>query len=1658
MAEKQECPLTTSLENDEKKEDEEVQDAASDESEEDDDDSDDEDLFEVEKIISRKKQNGVFLYRVRWKGYSPSSDTWEPQENLDIVADMVREFDARQDDKAKSRQEERRIRKLRMEGKKLPGEESSSDDTDSGKEESQLCETTRFFKRLEKDKDLVWTQPDLYSKVKSRSASLTSKKEERVEESKAPTSSIDKSPPSQSESHRGRGRPRGGGTPREKGGAGRGRGRPPKKTAGGSSDKGEDGGDSSSQRKSSGRGRGRPRKKSEKGSSSETVSEDSSLESDGSGTDAKKGTGEKGESGSPAPSADEDHSEKPSNDTSEKKKDSDPEEPALVKKKPRGRPPKTAGTDSHKPKNKDKGNSEDSTPAAKSTGKSRGRPRKVTSEDNDTDPSKTKGKGRGRGRPKKKPMEGTSESGDHVSRPAGASKDKKVKKKRKDKDTPPEKSVKDSSDENEDSDEPAFPGKKSTAALSQKLTSDSEENEDVPILPVKKKKRQKQPQKNVISDSSDDSEPDGAASLAKNSPVVPERSKMSAITEHSDKNDSADDLSSARKNGKQKNQTHPIPKIEMSVQEGEESISTSEEKVISKAKKKKKKSQKKLIIEDTEDDVSDDSSAVKKTSEPPCTGEEKKTKKKKETKSKKDPKSKKEHSSSKETTAKKNSSKSGKISPLNIFSKLESTLPSVANAGEFEKKSDPAVEDSRNTAEKSKTNIPVSSPASAKASTEQSNKTTVPTPSVRSQPKAVIPVLEKFAMTSLTDSFALEADDKGSAESKAAAATKPGIKEEKAEPRSSQKKVLNNNKESKEATVSQKKNLPKGQQKSMKRKLDTAVKHTMAVKEGEASPVKAASLKPPSTPTQVSVSKKPTPVQSSFLADSHGAASSEPPSGPVENSAPSSDPSVATSASSKSQVAHTDSALKDAKPASFPTSQKLPAEAKVKSSKSKGKEASSKSHKTGPKSKSSSAKAEKQKSEKEGKSTDKNVKSATLSSVQLPSTESGVPSSVSAANIPSDAVKVTAPNKELSARSTSVGIDVQKPDASGAKTARQETSESRVSKSDAISSGIIRPPAVEKPVTTADQTDSKPLIQAEADDLKRKYSFSSDRPSSLTSDAGKHSLLRTGSASDLSATMSSGSGRQSMLRSGSSSELSTSLGSGVLGRPSLYPLTTSSPGRSTPTPSSLTSTPSKDTTSPGMFSSPGVTSRDMSSLYPYAGRDYSLLSRASSWGSSSPRDQAHTSPKDPQLSGASPKDLLSPSRDLSQTSASQASLGYSPMGYLSGMGSLGMGSLSSRAGGYSRDLFSLGSSRQDFNANIPGKDSTDKLYSPKSLYRSSSFSSTEGDRPKQSRGMDQALGEALCKVDLEYVEKLVLAPVTPMELSHDELRQAVIDGNCYLVERALGAKRYDVDLPDNKGYTLLMNAVLKGYDDLSIHLLTHGANAEVQVKGVTALMLAVEHAESCTVYMLLEMGAHVNTVDNSGETALFKAVRRGDKQILKLVLEHGADFNWISGARLTALQTAKQYCLADIDVTLTDHIHRVVETFEVEVRRVMGGAARLLSSLFPHRCVSLRDTETVTIPFQYSPTLPAKPSQGCLLFIAHARFDPEVRCRLYGQCAVRKVTVNGVNQLCITEENNFVMVFHPLITGWNELVINTQKDPMSKAKLIVCAYKTELMQ
>jgi hypothetical protein len=41
-------------------------------------------IFEVEKIVSKKVEDGKTLYQIKWKGYSITDNTWEPIEHLNI--------------------------------------------------------------------------------------------------------------------------------------------------------------------------------------------------------------------------------------------------------------------------------------------------------------------------------------------------------------------------------------------------------------------------------------------------------------------------------------------------------------------------------------------------------------------------------------------------------------------------------------------------------------------------------------------------------------------------------------------------------------------------------------------------------------------------------------------------------------------------------------------------------------------------------------------------------------------------------------------------------------------------------------------------------------------------------------------------------------------------------------------------------------------------------------------------------------------------------------------------------------------------------------------------------------------------------------------------------------------------------------------------------------------------------------------------------------------------------------------------------------------------------------------------------------------------------------------------------------------------------------
>jgi hypothetical protein len=70
---------------------EEEEDADADEGEE---ESGEDEIFEAEHLVEKKRENGRWLWLVKWKGYSSKDNTWEPTEN--ISKDLIADFEKRQ--------------------------------------------------------------------------------------------------------------------------------------------------------------------------------------------------------------------------------------------------------------------------------------------------------------------------------------------------------------------------------------------------------------------------------------------------------------------------------------------------------------------------------------------------------------------------------------------------------------------------------------------------------------------------------------------------------------------------------------------------------------------------------------------------------------------------------------------------------------------------------------------------------------------------------------------------------------------------------------------------------------------------------------------------------------------------------------------------------------------------------------------------------------------------------------------------------------------------------------------------------------------------------------------------------------------------------------------------------------------------------------------------------------------------------------------------------------------------------------------------------------------------------------------------------------------------------------------------------------------------
>lgn len=103
-------------------------------------------LFEVDEIVDKRVNNYPIggrrkglEYLVRWKGYSPADDTWEPVHSLTAVLGKVRAFEKKREEEEKQRAEDAKAqaKRERQKTRKQRGAGSESDSDSEGEVDSE---------------------------------------------------------------------------------------------------------------------------------------------------------------------------------------------------------------------------------------------------------------------------------------------------------------------------------------------------------------------------------------------------------------------------------------------------------------------------------------------------------------------------------------------------------------------------------------------------------------------------------------------------------------------------------------------------------------------------------------------------------------------------------------------------------------------------------------------------------------------------------------------------------------------------------------------------------------------------------------------------------------------------------------------------------------------------------------------------------------------------------------------------------------------------------------------------------------------------------------------------------------------------------------------------------------------------------------------------------------------------------------------------------------------------------------------------------------------------------------------------------------------------------------------------------------------------------
>ena len=105
--------------------------------------------YEVESILNHRKRGKKLEYLIKWAGYDSSQNTWEPEENLDGIEEMIRSY---WDAQEKEKEKEKEKNKAKSAKEKQAKEKTKI--AEKPKAKGKEKENTKKSEKIEKPKEI----------------------------------------------------------------------------------------------------------------------------------------------------------------------------------------------------------------------------------------------------------------------------------------------------------------------------------------------------------------------------------------------------------------------------------------------------------------------------------------------------------------------------------------------------------------------------------------------------------------------------------------------------------------------------------------------------------------------------------------------------------------------------------------------------------------------------------------------------------------------------------------------------------------------------------------------------------------------------------------------------------------------------------------------------------------------------------------------------------------------------------------------------------------------------------------------------------------------------------------------------------------------------------------------------------------------------------------------------------------------------------------------------------------------------------------------------------------------------------------------------------------------------------------------------------------